>query len=153
MSKNKEKQKIINKKNYENNKEKLIEKSRKYRIDNPEYSKQYRIDNHDKIIEKSRKYNNEHKEEHYAYGIKHRDEIKEKVFNHYGHKCMWMEGCEIIDSDMLQIDHINGEGNIHRRETELIGISFYRWLINNNFPEGFRLLCANHNWKHKANRE
>jgi len=74
---------------------------------------------------------------------------QEIVFDYYGHKCMWPEDCSITDSDMLQIDHINGNGNEHRKE---IGNSnkLYQWLIKNNFPKGFRLLCANHNWEYRT---
>jgi hypothetical protein len=54
--------------------------------------------------------------------------------------------CLVMDPDMLCIDHINGGGRAHRRE---IGghASFYLWLIKNNFPEGYQVLCWNHNSK------
>jgi len=70
------------------------------------------------------------------------------VLNHYGCKCQWPEGCDVTDPDMLQVDHINGGGNKHRKEINKI---FFNWLIDNDFPPGFRLLCANHNVKHRSN--
>jgi hypothetical protein len=70
-------------------------------------------------------------------------ETKEKrkiVLDHYGNKCAC---CGDTHEEFLCIDHIDGKGAEHRRE---IGRqSIYRWLIKNNFPDGFRLLCWNCN--------
>jgi hypothetical protein len=49
----------------------------------------------------------------------------------------------------LSIDHINGNGAEHRRELKRTtggstgGHDFYRWLKNNNFPDGYQVLCMN----------
>jgi hypothetical protein len=45
--------------------------------------------------------------------------------------------------EFLCIDHISGNGNEHRRETKKAPI--YAWLIQHNFPDGFRVLCHNCN--------
>ncbi len=52
--------------------------------------------------------------------------------------------CTETEIKFLSIDHINGHGNEHKRQ---IGGSdkLYRWLIKNNFPEGFQILCYNCN--------
>jgi hypothetical protein len=44
-------------------------------------------------------------------------------------------------SAMLQVDHINNDGSKERKK---IGKAddLYRYLINNNFPEGYRILCG-----------
>jgi hypothetical protein len=44
---------------------------------------------------------------------------------------------------MLGIDHINGGGTKHRKEIKNFGI--YKWLIDNNYPLGYRVLCHNCN--------
>jgi hypothetical protein len=69
-------------------------------------------------------------------------------------KCQWPDGCDITDPEMLQVDHIDGHGAGYRQSKEIGGLGhvLYRWLISNNFPPGYRLLCANHNWKHHANK-
>lgn len=67
-------------------------------------------------------------------------EIKYKVFSHYGLKCAC---CGESDIRFLTIDHINNDGNKHRKEIGLLAI--YRWLIRNNFPDGFQALCYNCN--------
>jgi hypothetical protein len=51
---------------------------------------------------------------------------------------------------MLQIDHVNGGGRQHMKKIG-VGVSFYKAIISENFPASYRVLCANHNWKHKAN--
>jgi predicted restriction endonuclease len=60
---------------------------------------------------------------------------RDQVFEHYG------QACDCCGSTRaLQIDHIEGRGNIHRKA--LRGANFYYWLIRNNLPEGYRTLCA-----------
>jgi len=58
--------------------------------------------------------------------------------------------CDITNSYFLTIDHINGDGAKHRRL--LKRNSIYRWLISNNFPKGFQVLCFNCNMTKGANR-
>jgi hypothetical protein len=66
---------------------------------------------------------------------------KAKVISAYGNKCVC---CGLDDIEVLSIDHINGGGTKHRRNVGL-GTNFYRWIIKNNFPIGFRTLCLNCN--------
>jgi hypothetical protein len=65
---------------------------------------------------------------------------KQVVLNHYGAKCAC---CGETTFDFLQVDHINGGGNKHRKK---IGANINRWLIKNGFPKEFQILCANCNW-------
>jgi len=54
--------------------------------------------------------------------------------------------CNCCGEDIIQfleIDHINGDGNKHRKELGYDRIE--GWLIRNNFPEGFQVLCCNCN--------
>ncbi len=67
--------------------------------------------------------------------------IREAVFSAYGHACSC---CGETESAFLCIDHMNGGGNKHRLE---IGQgSLYPWLVQNNFPQGFQVLCHNCNF-------
>ena len=65
------------------------------------------------------------------------------VIDAYGGKCAC---CGETRKEYLSIDHINGDGNKHKRE---IGVKdsreFYRWLKKNNYPEEFQVLCFNCN--------
>jgi hypothetical protein len=62
------------------------------------------------------------------------------VIMHYGGKCAC---CGESTFEFLEIDHVNNDGAAHRKE---IGKSnTYKWLINNKYPSGFRVLCSNCN--------
>ncbi len=58
---------------------------------------------------------------------------------HYGRSCAC---CGESTYEFLSIDHIDGGGGKHRKQTN--GHT-QRWLIKNNFPPGFRILCHNCN--------
>ena len=45
----------------------------------------------------------------------------------------------------LAIDHVNGGGNQHRKQSGIKGGGIYMWLIRNGFPEGYQVLCHNCN--------
>ncbi len=50
--------------------------------------------------------------------------------------------CGEQETEVLCIDHINGGGNKHEKVRRS---PLNRWLINNNYPDGFQVLCANCN--------
>ena len=79
-----------------------------------------------------------------------REETKLKldIIYGYGGQCTCCGEKEII---FLTIDHINGDGNQHRKQQKMKGAVFYRWLRKNNFPNGFQVLCRNCNWGKYAN--
>jgi hypothetical protein len=49
----------------------------------------------------------------------------------------------------LALDHVNGGGHKHRKETG--GGGFYTWLRRHNYPTGFRVLCHNCNLGRQLN--
>ena len=74
-----------------------------------------------------------------------RREYKRKVFNNYGNKC---STCLFNDIRALQIDHINNNGAEERKALggqKFSGWKFYKYLIDNNYPDGYQTLCANCN--------
>lgn len=81
--------------------------------------------------------------------------IKIEVMNAYGGcKCIGIKSdgsqCGESDVDVLALDHINGGGTKHRESlgsTGKGGWTFYQYLKNNHFPEGYQVLCMNCNWK------
>lgn len=74
--------------------------------------------------------------------------LKDRVFEKYGgYVCAC---CGEKERLFLQIDHINNDGNKHRKK---IGHhNFYLWLEQNNYPEGYQILCANCNWGKMLNK-
>lgn len=70
-------------------------------------------------------------------------QIKEKVFEYYGgYKC---NCCGENGKEFLTIDHIDGGGNTHRKSMGGRGTYIYNWIIKNNFPPMFQILCYNCN--------
>jgi hypothetical protein len=67
---------------------------------------------------------------------------KDRIINHYGGKCFC---CGEANITFLTIDHINNDGNRHRRINQQAKNNFYNWIIQNNFPSGFQVLCWNCN--------
>ncbi len=128
---------------------------RKWREDNPELSKQQQK-------ERSKRYREKHpgnlaQKRHY---YKYRDQNIERVvksnraryrdrrlncIEHYGNKC---ECCGENNIEFLAIDHINGGGLHHRKEIASKNMNIFEWLIKNNYPHGFRVLCHNCNSSH-----
>jgi hypothetical protein len=75
---------------------------------------------------------------------------KEKVFQQYGgYVCRC---CGETMKECLSIDHMNNNGYFHRKEIGSQGSEFYRWLVKNNFPEGFQVLCMNCQFGKKHNK-
>ncbi len=69
------------------------------------------------------------------------DKWKKVVFDHYGHKCTC---CGEREPRFLTIDHIDDDGAEHRKSVAA-GSVLFKWLVNNNFPKNFRILCFNCN--------
>lgn len=54
--------------------------------------------------------------------------------------------CQDTHYEFMTIDHINGGGNKHRKELGQWGGRLFRWLRDEGWPSGFRVLCINCNW-------
>lgn len=68
---------------------------------------------------------------------------RQQVFDHYGNQCACCGETEVA---FLNLDHTFGGGNDHWRKLKEKGhANMYAWIIANNFPEGFRILCSNCN--------
>ena len=78
-----------------------------------------------------------------------RDTIRNRkllVLNHYSGNSIQCACCGEKHVEFMTIDHVDGGGCRHRR---IIGVGggsrFYQWLVRNNFPDGYRVLCMNCN--------
>ena len=83
------------------------------------------------------------KEKHYAISRKNWRLYREEVYNAYGNVCAC---CGESEPAFLSIDHIDNDGASHRKK---IGAQIYRFLIKNNFPKNFQILCMNCQWGRK----
>lgn len=75
--------------------------------------------------------------------IARRNKRRDQVFNHYGAFCSC---CSESEKNFLSIDHIDGNGNEHRKKINKAGSTFFKWLVDNNFPPEFQTLCMNCNF-------
>jgi hypothetical protein len=101
----------------------------------------YRREHSLEIVKMKKSWRDDHRQHMRDYQKAYRYNRKLLVINNYGGKCVC---CGFDKIDALTIDHIDGGGNKHRRE---IGGTngLYKWLVQNNFPNGFQVLCANCN--------
>lgn len=103
--------------------------------------------NHQYYLENKTKWQTVYKEDpehHRARGKVLQAKQKYAALSYYSNgepKCAW---CGITDIDVLSIDHINGGGTKHRKNGNPHS---YRFVLKNNFPVGFQVLCFNCNWK------
>jgi len=75
-----------------------------------------------------------------------RDKRRKEVLEHYSNGKMVCACCEESHVEFLTIDHVDGGGSKHRKKVGYSGSPFYYWLIKNDFPEGYQVLCHNCNF-------
>jgi len=76
-------------------------------------------------------------------------DLKVEVLTHYGNGKLACVRCGFTDLRALSIDHMNGGGAKHIRSLHK---PFYEWLVENDYPEGYRTLCMNCQWIHKGQK-
>jgi len=90
---------------------------------------------------------------------KYSQKIKLEVLSHYSGGVPKCALCSCFNLDALTLDHVKGGGNAHRksigatrrhRKGRVSGIDFYNWIRQNNYPEGYRILCMNHQFIERA---
>lgn len=99
-----------------------------------EYCRSYRANNPEKEAVRARR------------SKEQRDNAKEQVFSYYVSVC---NCCGESEKKFLSVDHTEGKGRQHRATmgTQTINV----WLVNNEFPEGFQVLCYNCNCGKRVN--
>lgn len=78
----------------------------------------------------------------YGSNKKYHQSLRQKVLSHYGGQKPVCKCCGESNTAFLTIDHINGGGSQHRKR---VRTDFYGWLVRENYPKGFQLLCFNCN--------
>ena len=104
------------------------------------YQKDYYKLHREKCLEASRKNN---------------DRLRLDVLQHYSSLAPHCSLCGESDLLVLNLDHIDGGGEEHRRVIGKSGLPFYRWLQRQGYPGGYQVLCANCNtrkWKLQSRR-
>ena len=129
------------------NPKKWFEISKRYRERNPEHVKDLRRQNYAKHKEKNRPRANKKVLERYA-------KRKLQVYTHYSNGIPKCACCGIMKIEFLTMDHIMPKSEMEK-EPKMIKMGFKAtrkaaqlnlWLVTNNFPKGFQILCWNCNF-------
>jgi len=142
------KKRELSRKFYKKNAEKLREKSRKIYAQNPEKAiqktKKWQINNPQKYKESHDKYRQNNLEKIRENDRKRNAAFKLKVFIHYSHGTLKCNCCGEMTFGFLTLDHINNDGH-RQRKKGLNSTGLMPYLIKNNYPSGFQILCYNCN--------
>ena len=112
-------------------------------VSRKKYKKQWYEANKTRENKRSRDYYEANKERIAEQTKRKNQEIKKAVMSYYSEGFPKCKCCGEFGLDFLSIDHVNGGGTQHRRL--VAGTVLYRWLIKNNFPDGYQVLCFNCN--------
>ncbi len=99
---------------------------------------------------KALKWRQDHREQELAKAKVRRRLIRDAVYDYYGGKCVC---CGEHRKSFLSIDHEKNDGASHKvgRKRRLSGHTFHRWLLSNNLPSGYQVLCMNCNFSKHFN--
>jgi hypothetical protein len=119
---------------YHKNKEWICARAnRKYAETNGATKKKYYSERRDEILAKRRK------KQLIRYW-----ENKRTVLDYYGNACAC---CGESNKGFLTLDHINGGGSEERKRNG----ELWTYLVKNNFPDGYQILCYNCNCGRQQN--
>lgn len=76
--------------------------------------------------------------------------LKAAIIYHYTKgtmRCMWPAGCKQLDIDDLELDHVDGDWSkdVLPNGNRMGGNVLYNKLMKEGLPEGYQILCSNHN--------
>jgi len=108
---------------------------------NSKYYKEHK----EKVLAKNKKWAEENRQQAYNNNTKSRSKRRMKCIEFYSGGKLECECCKENHYEFLTIDHIEGGGTQHRKDIGNGGQALYSWVINNGFPDGFRVLCYNCN--------
>lgn len=129
--------------------EKLRENERRYRQRHPERVRESRrkswqkhyLEHRDQVIARNKENYRKHKLARSQYSHEYCQKRKATIMQAYGGKCAC---CGESNLCFLCLDHIDGGGTQHRYRVG-VGQNFYIWIVRQNFPAGYQVLCYNCN--------
>ena len=131
-----------------NNREYMKAWRKKKLLQDPDYRKRehkkYRAAHLEELTAKSRVYRSrpEYKEYARTYAEERTRSLRYQILSHYsGSDQPYCNKCGFDDIRGLCVDHINNDGCKDKRANQTLHL----WMIKNNYPEGYQVLCANCN--------
>jgi len=115
-------------------KEEILRKARKYQ---ERHRKLYP----EKVKERIQNYKNKNRDKINKSEREKTRELKTKVMLHYSYGEIHCIHCGETNIDFLTIDHINGRKAWKGTGGDSKGNRLCRWLIREDFPDGFQILC------------
>jgi len=111
-----------------------------------EYHKKWREKNMERDLRLKKTYYQKHKKRINLLSKERLIKRKLLCFAKYSNDDIKCACCGEREWKFLSIDHINNDGAEHRKKIgNKGGDHIYRWLVRNNFPKGFQVLCHNCN--------
>lgn len=115
---------------------------RKYNL---RYNSMYRSKNIERLRDYSASYRAKHRQRIIAYDKRIVQERRLRVLTHYGGNPPHCSCCHESNIKFLTLDHREGGGHEHVRQTGGRGHKLYRWIEKNGYPPIFQVLCFNCN--------
>lgn len=115
-------------------------------FDKKEYNRRYRQEHREETREKARKWTQENPERKRLVTEKANQRVRIETLTYYGQGKLSCIKCGFSDILALTLDHINGDGNKHRRRDKKIamgGVPLYYQLRKQGYPKGYQTLCMN----------
>jgi hypothetical protein len=119
------------------NKERVKETTRAWELNNKDKRLASKKAYYHRDIEKSREYSR-------TQNKKHTQMLYDTVITHYGGTPPKCNCCGESEKTFLVLDHINNNGTKQRKKIGT-GYKLFSWIIKNNFPDEYQVLCSNCN--------
>lgn len=131
-----------------------LETKRKWNRNNKEKVHQYyfklKENSPEKLKTVSRRYREKNPERRKESLRKWRAKLQKTVYEHYGGSPCKCNCCGESEYKFLTLDHINNDGWKDKKKG-LVSTRLWKWIIDNNFPKEFQILCANCNFGKSRN--
>jgi hypothetical protein len=125
-----------------------LDRRKRYRSKHPEKIKAARTRYKKAHPEKIKAYRSRYKKAHPDQNRKWRRasyaKARYEAIYHYSNGTLKCAVCGDRHYEFLEIDHINGGGKEHKRK---INSTIFQWVRQNNYPDGYQVLCSNCNNK------
>jgi len=115
------------------------------------YHRLWRKINPERARQHSKKYYKTHSQEKKEYYYQYSQKIKKEVFSHYSKGKPKCAICGFSDMRALNLDHINNDGYLERKNPKFKGQKIYRLIRKNGYPKHYQILCANCNLIKRVN--